>query len=568
MKRIARVVRRALAAVCCISLLALMLTFAQVKVAGASPGPFRPLAPTRLMDTRVGLGGAALGPGEVRTLGIAGRAGIPADATAVVLNVTATEPSVGGFVTVWPSGQPQPATSNLNFLANQTVPNLVTVGLGAGGSVDLSNAFGTSHLIVDATGWFAPGIGFTGAQPARLMDTRAGLGGSRFGAGESQELGVVGVAGVPSNAVAVALNVTVTDPVLGGFITVWPAGTARPPSSNLNMQDGQTVANMVLVGVGSGGRVSIYNDNGLTDVLVDVMGWFEPGGGFTGLTPARILDTRASTCGATLRAGETRTLAVTGRSGVPGSGVGAVALNVTATNASQQSFLTVWPTGQTRPNTSNLNMTAGRNVANLVAVGVGDAGQVSIYNDGGTVDVVIDVMGHFAGDTPAGSLVACPPQVHIFGDGTHVVGQTVPAGRYVTSGSGSCYWERLRGFSGAFADIISNDIGGGQRIVDIKPTDVGFASSRCGTWVTFVASFYSPASSFGDGIYAVGSQIVPGRYQATGTDGCYWERLSGFSGEFSELIANDIGDGTRIVDISASDVGIGSSRCGTWVRIA
>jgi hypothetical protein len=507
-----------------------------------------------------------LGPGTTRLVPIAGSNGVPSTAIAVVLNVTATEPSTGGFLTVWPSGRSQPSTSNLNFLANETVPNMVAVGVGPDGAIDVANAFGLTHVIVDVMGYFESG--FTGLSPARIMDTRAGLGGGEFTAAETRLLTVTDIAGVPSSASAVALNVTVTNPVLGGFLTVFPAGSPLPLSSNLNMQDGQTVANMVLVGVGVGGQIALYNDNGLTDVVVDVMGWFSADGGFAGLTPARVLDTRAVSCGATLLPGETRTLQIAGRGGAPSAGAGAVAVNVTATNASQQSFLTVWPTGQPRPNTSNLNMVAGRNVANMVAVGMGEGGQINIYNAGGTVDVIVDLMGYFSGDTQSGSIVPCPPRITIFGDGVHIVGQVMPPGRYVTSGGDFCYWARLRGFSGNLSDIISNDIGAGPRIVDIKPGDIGFESSHCGRWITYVGGLYSPKASFEDGIFAVGSQLLPGRYQSTGTDSCYWARLRGFGGELGDILDNDIGSGPRIVDIAASDTGIESSGCGAWTRIA
>jgi hypothetical protein len=299
------------------------------------------------------------------------------------------------------------------------------------------------------------------------------------------------------------------------------------------------------------------------------MGWFSAGGSFTGINPARLLDTRAATCGVRLEPGETRTISIAGQGGVPATGIGAVALNVTVTAPSQTSYITVWPTGGNRPNTSNLNMTEGQTVPNMVTVGLGAAGQVSFFNAFGTVDLLVDVMGYFAGDTPGGSPVDCPPVVRTFTDGTHVVGHDVPPGRYVTTTPTSgCYWERTKGFSGSLDDVIANDIGDGQRIVDIKPGDVGFDSSRCGTWRTFVASNYSPSTSFGTGVYAVGSQITPGRYQTTGTTNCYWARLRGFAGTLNEIIANDLGSGTLVVDISASDVGIESSGCGLWVLVA
>ena len=559
-------VRSMSACIAAIAVLAsLALAAGRATPAAAAPGPFRPVAPARFMDTRVGLGGAAIGPGEVRNLVVAGRGAIPSNAVAVVLNVTATQPSTGGYLTVWPAGGSMPGSSNLNFLADETVPNMVTVGVGTGGAIAIANALGATHVIVDITGYFESG--FTGVAPARIMDTRAGLGGATFGPNEARTLTVVG-GSVPPSAVAVALNVTATNTIGGGFLTVWPAGAARPPSSNLNFAAGQTVPNMVLVGVGASGGITLANDTGSVDVLVDVMGWFSASGGFTGVVPARLLDTRGASCGVRIGGGETRTLTIAGRGGVPASGVGAVALNVTATNPSAASFLTVWPAGQSRPDTSNLNMVPGRTVPNMVTVGLGAGGQVSIYNASGAVDVLIDVMGYFSGDTPGGTPVPCPPPIITFGEGVQTIGAAVPPGLYKTNNAtASCFWERLRGFSGALSDVITNDFGSGVRIVDIKPSDVGFNSSRCGSWSTFVASAYTPTSTFGEGMFAVGSQVAPGRYVSPatgGTSSCYWERLSGFSGEFAETLANDIDSGQRIVDILAGDVGFSSSRCATW----
>jgi hypothetical protein len=75
--------------------------------------------------------------------------------------------------------------------------------------------------------------------------------------------------------------------------------------------------------------------------------------------------------------------------------VSAVALNVAAYNATAITYLTAWPNGQTRPNSSNLNPRPGLSVSNLAIVKVGTAGQVSLYNGSGTIDVVVDVVGYF-----------------------------------------------------------------------------------------------------------------------------------------------------------------------------
>src|SRR4029079_7706169 len=95
-------------------------------------------------------------------------------------------------------------------------------------------------------------------------------GGGPIGAQATVNLTVVGRGGVPPTGVgSVALNVTATNPTSDGFLTIWPAGGARPAASNVNFRPRQTVPNMVISAVGSGGQISIYNSGGTTNVVVD-----------------------------------------------------------------------------------------------------------------------------------------------------------------------------------------------------------------------------------------------------------------------------------------------------------
>jgi hypothetical protein len=162
-----------------------------------------------------------------------------------------------------------------------------------------------------------------------------------------------------------------------------------------------------------------------------------------------------------------------------------------------------------------------------------------------------------------------PPGLVQFGNGIKLVGRDVGAATYYASTAESCYWERLSGLGGTTDDIIVNDITSGQLIVTIAPTDVAFDSStRCGPWTLYSGA--APAvARITAGDWHVGQQVTPGRWATEGsTDGCYWERASGFTHDFDELITNDIGDGQRVVDLAATDVRFSSSeRCGAWVRI-
>jgi len=206
---------------------------------------------------------------------------VPNDATAVVLNVTATNPTAATFATLWPSGlaRPNPA-SNLNVVPGQTTPNLVIVGIGSNRKVSLYNDAGTTDFVVDVAGWYggtaADKLFTPAAAPSRLLDSRVGNAfSSPWSANQTRDLTVAGNGPVPGDATAVVMNVTVTNPTVAGFATVFPAGGSRPdPASNLNFVPGETVPNLVMVKIGTGGKVSFYNSAGSTDMIADVVGWF------------------------------------------------------------------------------------------------------------------------------------------------------------------------------------------------------------------------------------------------------------------------------------------------------
>lgn len=236
------------------------------------------VVPTRLLDTRDGTGniGGRFTFDESRELTVAGTAGVPRDATAVVLNVTQVDAGAPGYVTVWPGGTARPKASNLNMVAGQTRPNLVVSKVGANGKVAIVSALAPTDLVVDVVGYYAPnGGGKTyGVAPARIMDSRDGNGtpARGFGLTETRDLQVAGRGGVPADATAVIMNVTGTGGRFGNFITVWPAGVARPTASNLNLTPGETAPNLVMVKLGAGGAVSIYDHTG-GHVIADVVGY-------------------------------------------------------------------------------------------------------------------------------------------------------------------------------------------------------------------------------------------------------------------------------------------------------
>ena len=212
-----------------------------------------------------------------------------------------------------------------------------------------------------------------------------------------------GPSGVPTSGVsAVVMNMTGTQASGGTYLTVFPSGESRPLASNINLGPGRDVANLVTVKVGTGGDVKVYNANGQTHVILDVVGWYGGGLGgslFNGLPPTRILDTRNGTGAPAAKIGLDTTIDVdvtnTYSSGVPGSGVAAVVVNVTVDAPTSSSYLTVFPSDSPKPLASNLNFVAGQIVPNLVIVKVGLDGKVKVYNNSGSTDVIFDIVGWY-----------------------------------------------------------------------------------------------------------------------------------------------------------------------------
>ncbi len=159
------------------------------------------------------------------------------------------------------------------------------------------------------------------------------------------------------------------------------------------------------------------------------------------------------------------------------------------------------------------------------------------------------------------------PDAASFGEGTMIVGIDISAGTYRRKGTGTCYWERLGGSGARPGDIIANRIVSGPALVAIAPSDKAFSSSQCGLWIQDLAPITSsPTAPFGEGTFMVNQDISPGTWQSAGGGSCRWERLSGFGGRQSEVIADGIGEGQTMVTISASDAGFSSSRCGIWTK--
>jgi len=160
-------------------------------------------------------------------------------------------------------------------VAGQTIPNLVIVPLGPGNTVTIFNRAGTVNVLGDLVGYFKPGTGagFTGKTPTRVLNTRTGIGAAKAKLGAARTL-TLKVPGLRAGTTAVAINVMVTNPTAASYLTVYPGGTARPGTSNLNFVAGQTIPNLVIVPLGPGNTVTFYNRHGTVNVLGDLVGYY------------------------------------------------------------------------------------------------------------------------------------------------------------------------------------------------------------------------------------------------------------------------------------------------------
>lgn len=381
----------------------------------AWPAAFTSLTPARLLDTRpgaaIGHSGAKPSAGDVLELQVTGRESVPADAVAVALNVTATDATESGYVSVFPAGGTPPNVSSVNVEAGATAANSAIVRVGRDGKVALYTERGT-HLIVDIAGYWTTvprpehaTYGVSGRMypmpPKRALDTRRGTTGPVPAGGtvtvNPQMLGI----GVDASfASAVILNVTATDAAAPGYVTVWAAETERPNASNLNLAaPGQTVANQVIVPVTHRG-VTLYSEAG-THLIVDVVGYFSKlngstddlGGLFVPVEPFRQFDTRTDPAGKLTPDQQISfTEAAQLPADMPTGRIAAFALNMTATAPDGPGFVAVYPCATGFAGTSTLNLDrAGQTVPNAAT---GSAAEVCVGTSV-TTHLIADVFGYY-----------------------------------------------------------------------------------------------------------------------------------------------------------------------------
>ena len=356
---------------------------------------YRGLAsPVRVLDTRNNRGSVRSGP---IVLDLSQRISDP-NATSAVLNVTVTNATRRGFLVAYPNNTDKPETSNVNFEQNQTQANEVVVRLGSDRRVVLFVDSASAHVIADLVGSFTTSTGsgvgeVTTNSPVRAFDSRNTANPTR-----RNEVVVDLTGRIPNGSTDAILNVTVTRTSARGFVTVFPTGTGRPETSNVNFEPRQTQANEVITRVGTGAnanRVSFFIDSASAALVVDVVGAVSTttdGQTFTALaSPQRALDTRDNR--GTPRGGNINLVLP---SSVPANATGVI-LNVTATNGTRPGFVTVFPGGSTNPGTSNVNFPTNLTQANEVTTGLGPNNDVTLFVGGfgdPRAHVIVDVVGY------------------------------------------------------------------------------------------------------------------------------------------------------------------------------
>lgn len=377
------------------------------------------LPPARVLETRTGptfttidgdFQGIGRRPnGQETTLKIAGRAGVPADAEAVVINVTGVDPDGVGFVTVFPCAVNAPLASSLNFRGDVDSGNELVAELSSDGDICIFNR-GVTDLVVDVVGYVPKDSRYSPVGPARLLDTRDTgstidgkfqKGGTRLSDTELV-LDVAGRGGVSADAVAVVINLTAVKPRDVGYVTVHPCLATEPTAASLNFEPGVNRGNEVVAQLNAEGKLCLYTF-GSAELVVDVVGQLTSENTYAPVAPARLYETRIAP-NATIDGRQQNTgrmapgtvvrVEAAGRADVPASAKGVV-VNATVVRAANRGFLTVWDCNGTMPLAASLNYTTNETVGNELVVDLNADRQFCVFSSRDT-DLTVDVVGYLA----------------------------------------------------------------------------------------------------------------------------------------------------------------------------
>ena len=255
-------------------------------------GQYWRTVPERILDSRDPGFGGPFGGFEWIRLPVSYGAQFDPHIRALAVNITAVNPTQGGYITTWSGYGGRPTASTLNFTPNSIVPNFAIVptsmcfyecsGNGNVGypSIGVANmSSGNTHIIVDIFGFYDDGLvpgglRFHPMTPTRIVDTRDGLGAGTFTGGGTQTVNApASVAG--DYTVALVSNVTGVNPSNSTYLSLWANGAAQPTVSNLNLVRNDLKSNAAVIGVGGRNDFNIFNAAWRVDVVIDVAGRFE-----------------------------------------------------------------------------------------------------------------------------------------------------------------------------------------------------------------------------------------------------------------------------------------------------
>jgi hypothetical protein len=339
--------------------------------------------------------------GRVRLVEVAGHAAVPRSGVgAIAFDITVVDPSDTATLTVWATGLPMPATPNLVLSAHETTTNLVVAELDDAGLISLLLSEGDADVIVDVVGWFAADRGFhpVNDDPLLRLDRSAAPMSSKL-ASSTNELTVADRGKVPTSGVgAIVLGVSVFDAKSESAVTLWPKGTQRPARESVVSPAGRRTTELVIVDIADIGSLAVTTQGSKLELTIDVVGWFDAGGVVRPVNGQSLLDTREATRQATSRGadadghGTTIDVEVATAAGLPASAAGAVVLDVTSGGGSEPSFLTVWPTGLSRPIAASATVPARSRMTTTVLTQLGDGGRVSIFDYSGSTSLDVAVV--------------------------------------------------------------------------------------------------------------------------------------------------------------------------------
>jgi uncharacterized repeat protein (TIGR03803 family) len=374
------------------------------------PMQYVAVTPCRVVDTRNAngpFGGPPIGGGTQRDFPVAsGNCDIPATAAAYSLNVTAVPKGRLGYLTVWPTGQPQPLASTLNSDGRVKANAAIVPAGNNNGSISVY-ASDTTNVILDIDGYFAPvsssTLAFYALPPCRVADTRNAngpLGGPYLTGGQERDFPVLAATScnIPAAAQAYSLNMTAIPRQPLNYLTVWPSGQKQPNVSTLNAPTGTITANAAIVTAGVNGEVAVYPTDDI-DLVIDINGYFAALGAPSALSlyataPCRVLDTRPPSGNGPFKGPLSPPVDILGSACPVPSQAQAYVFNATVVPSGSLGYLTLWPDGSGQPLASTLNAVDGAITSNMAIVPAGSGGKIDAYANGLT-NLILDISGYF-----------------------------------------------------------------------------------------------------------------------------------------------------------------------------